>query len=80
MLFRKNLTVCSKPLTFEMKKIETQEIDQNLLIRLRRGGAVVPRLPRGVKNLDSDRNGRLDERYGVFQYFSVQMVRLDQVR
>jgi hypothetical protein len=40
MLFRKNLIVCSKPLTFE--KDRAQEIDQNLLICLRREGAVVP--------------------------------------
>jgi hypothetical protein len=45
MLFRKNLTVCSKPLTFE--KTEAQEIDQTLLIRLRRreravGDTIVP--------------------------------------
>ena len=34
----------SAPNRSHLKKIETQEIDQNLLIRLRRGGAVVPEL------------------------------------
>jgi hypothetical protein len=34
----------SAPNRSHLKKIGTQEIDQNLLIRLRRGGAVVPEL------------------------------------
>jgi hypothetical protein len=60
MLFRKNLTVCSKPLTFE--KIGKQEIDQNLLIRLRRGGAVVPRLRASFRWYLRFLQGKLTER------------------